>query len=166
MPIVDFQELPSILPGRARVLGLDLGDKTIGIAVSDRDRRVASPVDTIHRRKFTSDARTLAEYCRDREAAALILGLPVNMDGSEGPRCQATRQFARNLIEKAGFILPIAYWDERLSTAAVERVLIGEADMSRRKRGHVVDKMAAAYILQGALDALRGDGMAGAPSAS
>lgn len=157
MSIVDIQELPDLLPRRARVLGLDFGEKTVGIAVSDRDRRVASPVDTIRRGKFTTDTQQLAAFCREREAAALILGLPVNMDGTEGPRCQATRQFARNLVNKAGFTLPIAYWDERLSTAAVERVLIGEADMSRRKRGNVVDKMAAAYILQGALDALGRD---------
>jgi putative Holliday junction resolvase len=154
MPIVEFTDLPAHLPARARVLGLDLGDKTIGLAVSDRDRRVASPVDTIRRRKFTLDAVDLAKICTERDVTALILGLPVNMDGTEGPRCQATRQFARNLVNKAGYTLPIAFWDERLSTAAVERVLIGEADMSRQRRGDVVDKMAAAYILQGALEAL------------
>jgi putative Holliday junction resolvase len=157
MPIVEFTDLPAHLPARARVLGLDLGDKTIGLAVSDRDRRVASPVDTIRRRKFTLDAVELANVCTEREVAALILGLPVNMDGTEGPRCQATRQFARNLVNKAGYTMPIAFWDERLSTAAVERVLIGEADMSRQRRGDVVDKMAAAYILQGALEALGRD---------
>lgn len=158
MPVVELHDLNTLLPARARVVGLDLGSRTIGLAVSDRDRRVASPVATIRRRKFTADAQALARICAEREAAALILGLPVNMDGSEGPRCQSTRQFARNLLGQAGFTLPIAYWDERLSTQAVERVLVDEADMSRRRRGRVVDSMAAAYILQGALDALAGAG--------
>jgi putative Holliday junction resolvase len=161
MPIVDIHTLPALLPIRARVLGLDLGDKTLGMAVSDRDRRVASPVDTLRRTKFTRDAEALTNVCLDREIKALILGLPVNMKGEEGRRCQATRQFARNLIEKAGYTLPIAFWDERLSTAAVERVLIDEADMRRHERGQVVDKMAAAYILQGALDALGQDRASG-----
>jgi len=157
MPIVDIHALPDLLSTRGRVLGLDLGDKTLGMAVSDRDRRVASPVDTLRRTKFTKDAETLAKVCGEREIKGIILGLPVNMKGEEGRRCQATRQFARNLIEKAGYTLPIAFWDERLSTAAVERVLIDEADMRRQERGRVVDKMAAAYILQGALDALGRD---------
>jgi len=154
MPVVDVHELPGLLPARGRVLGLDLGEKTLGMAVSDRDRRVASPVDTLKRTKFTRDAEALAAVCREREITGLILGLPINMKGEEGRRCQATRQFARNLIEKAGYTLPIAFWDERLSTAAVERFLIDEAEMKRAQRGRVVDKMAAAYILQGALDAL------------
>jgi len=158
MPVVDLAELPGLLPPRARVLGLDLGEKTIGLAISDRDRRVASPLETIRRRKFTLDARELARVCAEREVKALILGLPVNMDGSEGPRCESTRQFARNLFQQTGFTLPIAFWDERLSTAAVERFLVDEADMTRKRRGEVVDKMAAAYILQGALDALARDG--------
>jgi len=154
MPVVDLAELPGLLPDRARMLGLDLGEKTIGLAISDRDRKVASPLETIRRRKFTLDARELARVCEEREVKALILGLPVNMDGGEGPRCESTRQFARNLVQQAGFTLPIAFWDERLSTAAVERFLVDEADMTRKRRGEVVDKMAAAYILQGALDAL------------
>lgn len=154
MPIVDIRDLPKLLPARARVLGLDLGSKTIGLAISDRDRRVASPLETIRRRKFTPDAQELARICAEREVKALVLGLPVNMDGTEGPRCQSTRQFAHNLIDQTGVTLPIAYWDERLSTQAVERFLTDEADMTRKRRGEVVDKMAAAYILQGALDAL------------
>jgi len=154
MPLVAVHDLPGLLPARGRVLGLDLGEKTLGMAVSDRDRRVASPVDTLKRSKFTKDAESLAAVCGEREITALILGLPINMKGEEGRRCQATRQFARNLVEKAGYTLPIAFWDERLSTAAVERFLIDEADMKREARGKIVDKMAAAYILQGALDAL------------
>ena len=161
MPVVEVHELPGLLPVRGRVLGLDLGEKTLGMAVSDRDRRVASPVDTLRRSKFTRDAEALATVCREREIAGLILGLPINMKGEEGRRCQATRQFARNLIEKAGYTLPIAFWDERLSTAAVERFLIDEAEMKRAQRGRVVDKMAAAYILQGALDALGRDRASG-----
>ena len=155
MTNVELRELPSHLsPARPRLLGLDLGEKTIGLAVSDRRLTVASPLETLRRGKFTKDAEALAALCAAREIGGLVFGLPVNMDGSEGPRCQSVRQFAANLIELAGFELPIAFWDERLSTAAVERVLIDEADMSRRRRGAVVDKMAAAYILQGALDAL------------
>ena len=154
MTVLPFEEFAAALPLRGRLLGLDLGSKTIGLALSDRDRRVASPLETLARGKFTADAKALADLCNDREVKGLVLGLPVNMDGSEGPRCQSTRQFAANLVELAGFELPISFWDERLSTAAVERLLIDEADMSRGRRGEVVDKMAAAYILQGALDAL------------
>ncbi len=145
--------LDHIAPG-TRLLGLDLGEKTIGLAICDRGLKVASPLETIRRAKFTKDAEALAAICQDRGVGGLVLGLPVNMDGSEGARCQSVRQFAANLGELAGFTLPIAFWDERLSTAAVERLLVGEADLSRKRRGQVVDKMAAAYILQGALDAL------------
>jgi len=140
-------------PG-TRLLGLDLGSKTIGLALSDPAFMVASPIDTIRRTKFDKDAAELDRLIADRGVGGLVLGLPINMDGSEGPRCQSTRQFATNLIQR-GMEQPIVFWDERLSTAAVERVLIDEADMSRRKRADVVDKMAAAYILQGALDRLR-----------
>ena len=140
-------------PG-TRLLGLDLGSKTIGLALSDPAFMVASPTDTIRRTKFDKDAAELDRLIADRGVGGLVLGLPINMDGSEGPRCQSTRQFATNLIQR-GMEQPIVFWDERLSTAAVERVLIDEADMSRRKRADVVDKMAAAYILQGALDRLR-----------
>jgi putative Holliday junction resolvase len=154
MTVVPLGELASCLDPDKRLLGLDLGEKTIGLAISDRRLTVASPLETIRRSKFTKDAEVLAKLCAERGVGGLVLGLPVNMDGSEGPRCQSVRQFAANLAELAGFNLPIAFWDERLSTAAVERVLIGEADMSRKRRSQVVDKMAAAYILQGALDAL------------
>ena len=149
-----MHESLSTLPPRGRLLGLDLGDKTLGLAISDSARHVASPLETLARRKFMQDAETLKKILIKREIVGLVFGLPVNMDGSEGPRCQSTRQFARNLQELAAVTLPIAFWDERLSTAAVERFLVGEADMTRARRDKVVDKMAAAYILQGALDAL------------
>ena len=154
MTILDLADFADALPARGRLLGLDLGEKTIGLAISDRDRSLASPLETLRRGKFRRDAEALAAIIAEREVAGLVLGLPVNMDGSEGPRCQSTRQFARNLETEAGMILPVAFWDERLSTAAVERLLIDEADMTRARRAEVVDKMAAAYILQGALDAL------------
>jgi putative Holliday junction resolvase len=155
MAFVSVAELKDRLPAGARLLGLDLGEKTIGVAISDRDLKVASPLETLRRSKFTQDAAALAKICAGRRVGGLVLGLPVNMDGSEGPRCQSVRQFARNLAAVAGLDLPVGFWDERLSTAAVERLLIEEADMSRRRRAQVVDKMAAAYILQGALDSLR-----------
>jgi putative pre-16S rRNA nuclease len=142
-----------LAPGQ-RLLGLDPGSKTIGLAISDSGLKVASPLETVKRGKFGQDAERLAAICRDNRVGGLIIGLPVNMDGSEGPRCQSVRQLARNLVEKAGFTQPIAFWDERLSTAAVQRFLVDEADMTRRRRAEVVDKMAAAYILQGALDAI------------
>jgi putative Holliday junction resolvase len=152
---VSLAELRARLPAGRRLLGLDLGEKTIGLAISDRDLTVGSPLETLRRTKFAQDAAALAKICAERNVGGLVLGLPVNMDGSEGPRCQSVRQFARNLAEVAGLELPVGFWDERLSTAAVERVLVQEADMSRRRRAQVVDKMAAAYILQGALDSLR-----------
>ena len=155
MTVVLLAELRARLPAGGRLLGLDLGEKTIGLAISDRDLKIGSPLETLRRSKFTQDAAALAKICAERRVGGLVLGLPVNMDGSEGPRCQSVRQFARNLEQLAGFELAIAFWDERLSTAAVERLLVEEADMSRRRRAQVVDKMAAAYILQGALDALR-----------
>jgi len=155
MTVVLLAELRQRLPAGARLLGLDLGTKTIGLAISDRDLTVGSPLETLRRAKFAQDAAALAKICAERRIGGLVLGLPVNMDGSEGARCQSVRQFARNLAEVAGLDLPVAFWDERLSTAAVERLLVQEADMSRRRRAQVVDKMAAAYILQGALDSLR-----------
>ncbi len=155
MAIVSIAELKKNLPAGGRLLGLDLGEKTIGLAISDRNLTIGSPLETLRRSKFTQDAAALAEVCAARKVGGLVLGLPVNMDGSEGPRCQSVRQFARNLAEVAGLDLAVAFWDERLSTAAVERLLVREADMSRRRRAQVIDKMAAAYILQGALDALR-----------
>ena len=135
-----------------RILGLDVGTKTIGLALSDATRIVATPHRTIKRTKFKEDAGILRAIIDDMDVDALVIGLPVSMDGTEGPRCQSVRQFAANLLETID--LPTAFWDERLSTAAVERMLISEADMSRKRRAQVVDKAAAAYILQGALDAM------------
>jgi len=153
LPVYPIDAFADALPKRARLLGLDIGSKTIGLAVSDSGLSIASPVETIRRTKFTADAILLEKVIDAYTVGGLILGLPVNMDGSEGPRCQSVRQFGRNLLERLD--LPITFWDERLSTSAVTRTLL-EADMSRRRRGEVVDKMAAAYILQGALDYLRG----------
>jgi putative Holliday junction resolvase len=136
---------------RGSLLGLDLGTKTIGVATSDPDRRLAAGVETIARSKFTADAAALLKLAAERNAVGFVLGLPVNMDGSEGPRAQSTRAFARNFAKLTE--LPIALWDERLSTAAVERELIA-ADVSRAKRAAVIDQHAAAFILQGALDRL------------
>lgn len=133
-------------------MGLDLGTKTIGVAISDGLRLSATPVETLKRVKFGKDSERLLELAVTHQIVGFVLGLPLNMDGSEGPRVQATRAFARNFEKLTD--LPIAYWDERLSTAAVTRTLI-EADMSRAKRGELVDKLAAAFILQGALDRLR-----------
>lgn len=149
--IVEIVELPSLLAKDAAVFGLDLGDKTIGIALSDIRRAIASPLTTIERSKFRADAEKLLALAATYKVGALVLGLPLNMDGSEGPRAQSTRAFVRNLAPLTE--LPIVLWDERLSTAAVERTLL-EADASRKRRAEVVDKMAAAYLLQGALDRL------------
>ncbi|MEM7506450.1 MAG: Holliday junction resolvase RuvX [Pseudomonadota bacterium] len=137
--------------GYGPLVGLDLGTKTIGVAVSDGLRMTATALETIRRKKFTPDAARIAEIAADRGAVGLVLGLPRNMDGTEGPRCQATRAFARNY--QGLHNMPIAFWDERLSTVAAERALL-EADSSRKRRAEVIDKLAAAYILQGALDRL------------
>ncbi len=145
----DIVEFSNALPSRAALIGLDLGEKTIGVAVSDGFRSVASPIETIRRKKFSSDAKALIEIMAERQIGGIILGLPYNMDGSEGPRCQSTRAFARNLVRLVD--LPIGYWDERLSTVAAERALL-EADTSRKRRSQVIDHVAAGYILQGALD--------------
>ena len=153
----DFAAFAAALPPRRAVAGLDLGDKTIGVAVSDAMRSVASPLTTIRRRKFTADAEALLRIVAERDLGGLVLGLPRNMDGTEGPRCQSTRAFARNLSRLTD--LPIGFWDERLSTVAAERALL-EADASRRRRAEVIDHVAAAYILQGALDRLRNLGAA------
>lgn len=139
-------------PISGKILGLDLGTRTIGVAVSDGMRYSATPLETIKRTKFTADATRLFELITENQAVAIVLGLPLNMDGSEGPRAQSTRTFARNLTQKSA--LPIYFWDERLSTSAVTRMLI-EADTRRDKRAEVVDKLAASYILQGFLDRLR-----------
>jgi putative holliday junction resolvase len=151
MPVLALIEAAALMPPRGALIGLDLGTKTIGVAASDPDRRVAAPVETIARKRFTLDAERIAALAAERHAVGYVLGLPVNMDGSEGPHAQATRAFARNFAKLTE--LPIALWDERLSTAAVERALIA-ADASRAKRKAVIDQHAAAYILQGALDRL------------
>ena len=151
MPVLPLTEAAALLPSRGALVGLDLGSKTIGVAASDPDRRLAAPVETVARKRFMLDAGRLLALARERHAVGFVLGLPVNMDGTEGPRAQATRAFARNLAKLTK--LPIALWDERLSTAAVERALIA-VDASRAKRKAVIDQHAAAYILQGALDRL------------
>ncbi|NOD46678.1 MULTISPECIES: Holliday junction resolvase RuvX [unclassified Ruegeria] len=147
-----FEDFAAALPPMTALMGLDLGEKTIGVAVSDRMRGVASPLETVRRKKFTLDSARLIEIVTDREIGGILLGLPKNMDGSEGPRCQSTRAFARNLSRLTD--LPIGFWDERLSTVAAEKALL-EADTTRKRRGQVIDHVAAGYILQGALDRLR-----------
>jgi putative Holliday junction resolvase len=151
MPVLALADAAVLLPARGSLIGLDLGTKTIGVAASDPDRRVAAPVETIARQRFGLDAQRIIELGAERRAVGIVLGLPINMDGTEGPRAQSTRAFARNLAKLTE--LPIALWDERLSTAAVERALIA-ADASRAKRKAVIDQHAATYILQGALDRL------------
>jgi putative Holliday junction resolvase len=150
-PVLPLTEAATHWPARGALIGLDLGTKTIGVSVSDPDRRLATGVETVKRTAFTADAARLIALAQARNAVGFVLGLPINMDGTEGPRAQSTRAFARNLAKLTA--LPIALWDERLSTAAVERELIA-ADISRRKRASVIDQHAAAYILQGALDRL------------
>jgi putative Holliday junction resolvase len=150
--IISIEDLPRLIGAEARLLGLDVGSKTIGMALSDVTRSIATPFDTIRRTKFTMDAKTIGEVIESNRVGAVVIGLPFNLDGSEGPRAQSTRAFARNLAAYIG--VPMVFWDERLSTAAVERHLI-EADASRKRRAEVIDRMAAAYILQGALDRLR-----------
>jgi len=149
--ILPLVEAAAHLPRRGALIGLDLGSKTIGVATSDPDRRIATAVETVSRKKFAADAAHLLAVASERNAAGFVLGLPVNMDGSEGPRAQSTRAFARNLARLTD--LPIALWDERLSTAAAERALIA-ADVSRARRARVIDQHAAVFILQGALDRL------------
>ena len=148
--IIQIEDLIA-LPQEARLLGIDLGTKTIGLALSDVWRQIATPLETIRRVKFTPDVATLLKIAAEHRIAALVIGLPLNMDGTEGPRVQSTRAFVRALTPLTD--LPVLYWDERMSTQAVTRTLL-EADASRAKRADVVDKMAAAYILQGALDRL------------
>jgi|SRR5689334_13285875 putative Holliday junction resolvase len=146
-----IDEVAQYLPKRGGLVGLDLGTKTIGVAVSDPDRKLATGLETIARKSFTADASRVLDIALERAAVGYVLGLPINMDGSEGPRAQSTRAFARNLAKLTD--LPIVFWDERMSTMAVERELIA-ADVSRKKRAAVIDQHAAAYILQGALDRL------------
>ena len=147
----DIEAFAAALPRDRALLGLDLGTKTLGVATSDLRRSVASPVETIRRTKFTADANALFAIADGREAAGLVLGLPRNMDGTEGARCQSTRAFARSLTRMTD--LPITYWDERLSTVAAEKALL-EADTTRKRRAEVIDHVAASYILQGLLDRL------------
>lgn len=146
-----MEEFTAALPPMSALAGLDLGTKTIGVAVSDQFRTVATPLETIKRSKYTVDAAHLEKILSARQISGIVLGLPFNMDGSEGPRCQSTRAFARNFARQSA--LPITYWDERLSTVAAERALL-EADASRKRRAEVIDHVAASYILQGALDRL------------
>ncbi len=159
MAIRNPQALKALLAPGQRLMGLDLGEKTIGVAVSDPGLMVASPVGTVRRTKFTEDVKQLAKLMQGRAVGGIVVGLPVNMDGTQGPRCQSVRHFAENLVKRADLLgaePEIAFWDERLSTVAVNRFLIEEADMTRNRRAQAVDKMAAASILQGVLDALAG----------
>ena len=149
MILEDITQFAAALPRDRALIGLDLGTKTIGVAVSDLRRQVATPLETVKRKKFTQDAARLLEIIAARNIGGILLGLPRNMDGSEGPRCQSTRAFARNLAGLSD--LPIGYWDERLSTVAAERALL-ESDTSRARRAELIDNVAAAIILQGALD--------------
>ncbi|MEK9797512.1 MAG: Holliday junction resolvase RuvX [Alphaproteobacteria bacterium] len=153
MPLIEPNEMTTKIVPQARLIGLDLGTKTIGLAVSDSAFTVASPLQTIRRTKFTADAKQLLEIITEKNVGGIVLGLPRNMDGTEGPRAQSTRAFAQNMIGKTN--LPIAFWDERLTSAEAERVLIDQADMTRKRRGEVIDKMAAAIILQNFMDFIR-----------
>ena len=150
--VLPLVEIAPLLPARGALIGLDLGTKTIGVAASDPDRKLATGVETVRRKSFAADAARLIALAAERKAVGIVLGLPVNMNGSEGPRAQSTRAFARNFAERSA--LPVGLWDERLSTAAVERDLLA-ADASRAKRAAVIDQHAAAFILQGALDRVR-----------
>ena len=152
MIVEDAADFAAALPTAGALMGLDLGDRTIGVAVSDGLRSVATPLETVRRKKFGIDAARLLEIIADRTLTGIVLGLPRNMDGTEGPRCQSTRAFARNLSRLTE--LPVTFWDERLSTVAAERALL-EADTSRKRRAEVIDHVAASYILQGLLDRLR-----------
>ncbi|OGN51760.1 MAG: Holliday junction DNA helicase RuvA [Caulobacterales bacterium RIFOXYB1_FULL_67_16] len=153
MPVLDLLNLPAACPPETPWMGLDLGEKTIGVAVSDATRLIASPLELIRKSKFTHEAEQLFKLMAHRKVSALVIGLPVNMDGTEGPRAQSCRAFARNLERLRP--INVAFWDERLSTSAVERFLIEDLDLNRKRRAEVVDRTAAAWILQGALDRVR-----------
>jgi len=157
MSIVTIQELKSALAPNARLLGLDLGEKTIGLALSDTLLTIATPLETLKRGKFSDDAAIIEDIVKKHGIGGLVVGLPLGLDGKDSPAAQSARAFARNFAKRSG--IPIALVDERFSTAAVTRTLL-DADASRKRRAEVVDKMAAAYILQGALDMLRGPGLA------
>jgi putative Holliday junction resolvase len=159
-PTQDAEAFTDALPARGALVGIDPGEKTIGVAICDADRRIASPLTAIRKGKFKVNGAEIAGICADNSAAGIVVGLPLNMDGTAGPKAQAARAFARNL---AGIIeLPVLLWDERLSTVAVTRAMI-DADTSRKKRAEIVDKVAAAYILQGAIDRLAALGKDTAP---
>jgi len=164
MGIIELNELKGVLGREVRILGLDVGSRTIGMALSDVNLSVATPLDTVKRTKLNRDAETIGNVIAAHDVGGLVVGLPVSMDGTEGPKCQSVRDFTRALLarltETGGAAPSAAFWDERLSTAAVERMLISEADMTRKRRTEVVDKAAAAYILQGALDAIKEMGTA------
>ncbi len=153
MPVLDLLDLPAACPPDTPWMGLDLGEKTIGVAVSDSTRLIASPLELVRKSKFTQEAEHLFKLMAHRKVSALVIGLPANMDGTEGPRAQSCRAFARNLERLRS--VNIAFWDERLSTSAVERFLIEDLDLNRKRRAQVVDRTAAAWILQGALDRVR-----------
>lgn len=156
MAVVDITDLAKALPPRTGLLGLDLGEKTVGVAISDISLTLASPLELIRKSKFTLEAERLFMLMETRQASGMVIGLPVNMDGTEGPRCQSCRAYARNLLRLRD--IPIAFWDERWSSSVMNRFLIEEADLSRAKRAEVIDKNAAAYILQGALDRMKDAG--------
>jgi len=153
VPVLDLLDLPAACAPDTPWMGLDLGEKTIGVAVSDSTRLIASPLELIRKSKFTQEAEHLFKLMAHRKVSALVIGLPANMDGTEGPRAQSCRAFARNLERLRP--VNIAFWDERLSTSAVERFLIEDLDLNRKRRAQVVDRTAAAWILQGALDRVR-----------
>ncbi|MDO1560360.1 Holliday junction resolvase RuvX [Brevundimonas sp. 2R-24] len=153
MAVVELADLPAACPPNTPFVGLDLGEKTIGVAVSDLTRTIASPAQLIRKTKFTDDAKALFRLMDERGATGVVIGLPLNMDGSEGPRAQSCRAFGRNLQRLRD--VPVAFWDERLSTSAVERFLIEDLDLNRKRRANVIDRTAAAFILQGALDRLK-----------
>ncbi len=161
MPIVDLNKLKNELGPECRLLGLDVGGKTVGLALSDVRHTIATPLVTIRRTKFSADVAKLSEITGLHDVGGFVVGLPLSMDGSEGPRCQSIRQFAANLLEIID--LPTAFHDERLSTSAVERTMIIDADLSRKRRREIVDRAAAAYILQGALDIMANLSASGAP---
>lgn len=151
-PYYEVPAFGAVLPAHGRVVGLDVGEKTIGVAVSDERRQIASPQITIYRRKWVQDVEALEAMIKDHSVVGIVIGYPMNMDGKPGPRAQSTRTFARNLRERTS--LPILLWDERMSTMAVTRMMEKEADLSRARRAELVDKLAASYLLQGALDAM------------
>ena len=151
MSILSTTEFKQSVNQGQRIMGLDLGTKTIGVALSDVSHMIASPLETVRRKKFRDDSARLQNITEEHEVGGILLGLPVSVDGTEGPRCQSTRAFADNMLGVLD--IPVTFWDERLSTSAVERMLVNDVDMTRKRRGEVIDKLAAVYILQGFLDA-------------